>query len=317
MKWITRTSWCILSIFLISAVFGRDVLCGAVEKVVPLRRIADAHKLQIIPSSQGEFILRRGDVKFAFKNASRTFSVNNVKILLGFPCSIRRRQSSILYSDYIAHVLPFLSPKKNYSQTPITVVIDPGHGGNDHGTVCNKLQEKMIVLDVAKKVATRLSAKGYKVLLTRTTDTFVPLDQRTNFANKCHATIFVSIHCNSAEARTASGIETFILTPYGQPSSSKNFQSPRDLKTFSNNKFDASNLLLAYQVQKNLTQQAHALDRGIKRSRFQVLKGLNCPGILIECGFLSNPNDRQKLISEQYRQILAEAISSGISNFLN
>ncbi len=289
--------------------------CYAAIKDVSLQQVANTHHLKIVSSSPDKFILRGNNIELVFKNSSRTFLANGIITPLGFPCSLKKRQLTIAYNDYTTHVLPFLGGKTNILPQSMIIVLDPGHGGHDNGAICNSIKEKNITLDIAQRVAKKLTDCGHKVILTRNVDNFITLDQRTNIANQQKASIFVSIHCNSAESKTANGIETFVLTPYGQPSYNRVKTASCDFKRCINNKFDQTNLILAYNIQKTLVERLRANDRGIKHSRFHVLKALNCPGILIECGFLSNLNDRQKLSSEKYRQALAGAIFEGIIKF--
>lgn len=306
-----------LVILFLGTFFFCDVVCYATEDVTSLHQISKVHHLHISSPSREELVLKGNKLELKFKNSSRTFWVNNVIIPLGFPCSIKRGRMVISRADYKTHVLPFFSTeKKNFSSQSTIIVLDPGHGGRDNGAVFNGVKEKIITLDIAKKVAQNLSKHGYKVLFTRKSDVSVPLEQRANFANRNKATIFVSIHCNSAQSALASGIETFSLTPCGQPSHGKSFRSSRDLRIFANNGFDKENLLLAYHVQRNILQRTHSIDRGVKHERFFVLKPLGCPGILVECGFLSNINELKNLTSDRYREILAESISAGIIEFL-
>lgn len=316
MKQIAHKSLCALFVFLLSCVYTNNALFGKDKGSISLKQISETHQLRTVLNSPEKIILRGKGLNFIFKNSSRTFLVNNISFPLGFPCLLGHH-ASLSYIDYTTHILPFFVPKGKIPKQSIVIVIDPGHGGKDTGTIHSGIQEKIITLDISKKVAKMLSKHGYKVFLTRNTDTFVHLERRANFSNQHNATLFVSIHCNSAGSKTANGVEIFTLTPCGQPSHGKNFQPSCDLKIFANNKFDKSNLMLAYHVQKSIIQNAHALDRGVKHNRFSILRSLNCPGILVECGFLSNFNECKKLASDAYRQVLAESICRGILNFIN
>ncbi len=311
----------ILRILLFAFVYvlcSKYQLCYATEREIPLSKIAKLHNLKTVSSSVNKYTLRGNGIEFTFKNLSRTFLLNNIITPLGNPIKYYKQQLFISYSDYVTHILPFFTKIEKPSKNYVTIILDPGHGGHDNGAISSSgIKEKDIALDICKKIADKLTKLGYKVFLTRNSDSYVSLKQRTNIANQKKASVFVSIHCNSAESKSANGIETFTLTPYGQPSHNKAKVTASDLKHYQNNKFDKSNLLLAFEIQKTLILQLQAIDRGIKHSRFIVLKDLNCPGVLVECGFLSHVDDRQKLSSNQYRQELSEAIANGILRFLH
>lgn len=214
------------------------------------------------------------------------------------------------------------------------IVIDPGHGGHDTGTVGpSGLQEKDLVLDIALKLKTMVEEKlGSEVLLTRTDDTFVPLEERTAMANQCQADLFLSIHANSSRNRRVSGVETFFLDFASSPdaeeiaarensSSQKTIFELQDLvqKIALKEKIEESREL-AHIVQKSVTtqlQKAHrqTRDRGVKQAPFIVLIGANMPSVLSEVSFVSNPSDEKLLKSSSYRQKLAEALCRGIEAY--
>ncbi len=217
------------------------------------------------------------------------------------------------------------------------IVIDPGHGGHDYGTIGpSGLAEKDLALDVSlrlgKLIEERLSSQ---VIYTRDDDTFVPLENRTALANQQQADLFVSIHANSSRNRSASGVETFFL---GIASSRdqetldvvarENAYSERSLhdlqdvikKITLNEKVEESKEFAA-DIQKAMAGHAaqlnrYARNRGVKKAHFIVLIGANMPSILTEISFLSNPNDEKLLKKPEYRQKIAEALYSGIFNYV-
>ena len=214
------------------------------------------------------------------------------------------------------------------------IVIDPGHGGHDTGTVGpSGLQEKDLVLDIAMKLKTLVEEKlGSEALLTRADDTFIPLDERTAIANHSQADLFLSIHANSSRSRRVSGVETFFLdfassseaeeiAARENSSAQKTIFELQDLvqKITLKEKIDESREL-AQIVQKSVTnqlQKAHSQtrDRGVKQAPFIVLIGANMPSILSEVSFMSNPSDEKLLKSFSYRQKLAEALCRGIEAY--
>ncbi|MCM3711733.1 N-acetylmuramoyl-L-alanine amidase [Sporosarcina luteola] len=175
------------------------------------------------------------------------------------------------------------------------IVIDAGHGGKDPGATSNKLSEKTVVLKVAKLVEAKLKNAGAKVLLTRSDDTFLSLEQRTAYAKKHYAETFVSIHVNAAGSSAAKGAEVFY-----------------DSSTNPNAK---ESKLLASKIQSNLVKNANMSDRGVKDQRFYVIRNNNVAAVLVELGFITNPDDFKKLSSEQYMELYAEAIYQGLVQY--
>jgi N-acetylmuramoyl-L-alanine amidase len=214
------------------------------------------------------------------------------------------------------------------------IVIDPGHGGHDTGTIGpSGLQEKDLVLDIALKLKALVEEKlGSEVLLTREDDTFIPLEERTTMANHSQADLFLSIHANSSRSRRVSGVETFFLdfassseaeeiAARENSSAQKTIFELQDLvqKIALKEKIDESREL-AQIVQKSVTSQlqkthSQTLDRGVKQAPFIVLIGANMPSILSEVSFVSNPSDEKLLKSSSYRQKLAEALCRGIEAY--
>lgn len=214
------------------------------------------------------------------------------------------------------------------------IVIDPGHGGHDTGTVGpSGLQEKDLVLDIALKLKMLVEERlGSEVILTRTEDTFVPLEERTAIANQNQADLFISIHANSSRNRQVSGVETFFLNfatsadieeiaARENASSQKTIFELQDLvqKIALKEKVEESREF-AHIVQKSMTAHLQKTrkgtrDRGVKQAPFIVLIGANMPSILSEVSFVSNPADERLLKSSNYRQKLAEALCHGIEAY--
>lgn len=176
-----------------------------------------------------------------------------------------------------------------------TVVIDAGHGGKDPGAwrgTASKVPEKTLVLDVAKRLSSQLSGRGAKVVLTRSNDVFITLDQRAATADRSRADLFVSIHADSAKRLSASGVGIHIYTAASSQSQKAAFAMNAAFK------------------------RADIETRGIFRSNFHVLREHSRPAMLIECGFLTNSGDAARLNSETYRAKLAGAIAEGIAAYL-
>jgi N-acetylmuramoyl-L-alanine amidase len=216
------------------------------------------------------------------------------------------------------------------------IVIDPGHGGTDPGCIGNDgTMEKMIVLDICKRLKQLLSAHdGLEVILTRETDIFVPLENRTVIANQKRADLFVSIHANANPSKKRSGVNTFYLNFSHDPSvieiaarenatSTKNISEMKTIleKIVKNSKIIESKEL-AESIQKSLISTLKknykdVNDLGFKGGPFWVLIGVETPSVLVEVSHLSNTKEEAKLKTPQYRQCIAQGIYSGITGYIN
>jgi N-acetylmuramoyl-L-alanine amidase len=214
------------------------------------------------------------------------------------------------------------------------IVIDPGHGGHDTGTIGpDGLEEKDLVLDVSKRLGKLLEARlGAEVDYTRTDDTFVPLETRTAIANQDHADLFISIHANSSRDPDARGVETYYLNftsssdalevaARENASSDKSIYELQDLvkKIALKEKIEESREFASdveNSLYSGLAQRSPGIrDRGVKKAPFIVLIGANMPSILAEISFVSNPTDEHKLRTSAYRQRIAESLYRGISKY--
>ncbi len=168
-----------------------------------------------------------------------------------------------------------------------TVVIDAGHGGFDRGGIPGqRIPEKEMTLDVAQRLKGVLTAAGYRVVMTRDSDVFVPLATRVAIANSYRNAIFVCIHFNSAKRAGADGIETYF--------------------------YSRDSLPLASAIHYYVAGGAPSANRGVRRRGFYVLRKTGIPAVLVECGFLTNPTEGAYAESTSYRQKLATEIAAGI-----
>ncbi|WP_224240770.1 N-acetylmuramoyl-L-alanine amidase [Hyalangium gracile] len=214
------------------------------------------------------------------------------------------------------------------------VIIDPGHGGHDTGAIGkNGVREKDVTLAISEKLAEELRERGLEVILTRDDDRYVRLEDRAQFANESRGDLFISIHCNSASSPKLHGVETYTLNLSADrysirlaarenASTEKGISDLQfilaDLATKANT---GESTRLATQVQKSLVGQlshdySNVRDRGTKEALFYVLLGVKMPAILVETSFLSNPEEEQRLDSEEYQASVAEAIAQGVEDFL-
>ena len=170
-----------------------------------------------------------------------------------------------------------------------TVVIDPGHGGHDKGGQWGLVYEKHLALDTATRLEAYLKQRGIKTVMTRRSDYFVTLPGRVDIANRFRNAIFVSVHYNYTWKPEASGLETYYYTP----------QSER----------------LAQYVHSGMISHVSTLNRGVKTARYYVIHNPTIPAILVECGFVSNADERNHMKSAWFRDSLARGIAEGIMRY--
>ena len=207
-----------------------------------------------------------------------------------------RRNSFRIALPTAGLLMTFLAPNSNAAKSSrssggdgsgTTVVIDAGHGGYDRGGIPGqRVSEKEMTLDVARRLKSVLTASGYRVVMTRDSDVFVPLGTRTAIANSYPNAIFVSVHFNSATRRGASGIETYF--------------------------YSRESLPLASAIHHYVAGGAPSENRGLRRRGYFVLRRTNMPAVLVECGFLTNPTEAAYAKNASYRQKLAEGIAAGV-----
>ena len=250
--------------------------------------------------------------KLTFNVTSKKASINGLSLWL---CSAVLEHRDALYiseRDIYKTIHPILYPEKLAKGKRVkTVAIAPGHGGKDPGNMVNREQEKKYTLLLAKALKQELIAHGFKVVMTRETDTFIDLEPQAQIARRAKADLFVTVHYNAVADVSPKGVETFALTPAGAISTNGGTPNQRS----DGNKNDAFNMLLAQQVHKSILRRTDFEDRGIRRASFMVLRHLNMPGILVEGGFMSNPSDAKKIYSTEHRKIVARAIAEGIVNY--
>jgi N-acetylmuramoyl-L-alanine amidase len=220
-----------------------------------------------------------------------------------------------------------------------TIVIDPGHGAHDAGAVGpNKRYEKIVNLNVSKNLYSILKQRGYKVYLTRSTDSFIKVMNRTVLANDKNADIFISIHTNSVskeKAHEVAGIETFFLSPARSERAKRvaaleNKSDIREMSASSKDVFLESlnrpritaSHKLAIDVQAGLLQSTRSKykdikDSGVREGPFWVLVGAQMPSILVELGYISHPTESKRLYDKNYQQLLANGIANGIDSYFS
>jgi N-acetylmuramoyl-L-alanine amidase len=240
-------------------------------------------------------------------------------------------------------VLDFWRPTEPATREPAvaplrTIVLDAGHGGHDSGAVGPAgLMEKELVLDVARRAAKLLESQlGIKVLLSRDGDHFVTLRDRTSFANRERADLFVSVHANAHRVAASEGLEVYFLSSEATDNASRQVAAaensvtqlekpaaraarPDIVKTIlwdlAQSEFQTESSRLAETVLDSMTQALRIPHRGVKQAGFYVLGGAAMPAILIEIGFVTNPKEEKRLKDSRYRDEIARAIVSGLSDY--
>ena len=175
-------------------------------------------------------------------------------------------------------------------------------------------KEKDLALDIALRVRAHLAAAGVRVVMTRDSDRFWELEDRPYLAARGGGDVFLSIHMNAAATRTVRGIETFVTATENYPPTAESKLGGK-YPAVPNNQFNHSNTVLGNQIQRAVVGITRAEDRGLKRARFVVLRNSAMPAALVECGFLSNAQDEQKLSTPSYRETVALGIAQGILNY--
>lgn len=210
------------------------------------------------------------------------------------------------------------------------IVIDPGHGGKDPGASGYfGIKEKNLVLEIAKKLYRSLKKEGATVLLTRSTDRFITLEKRAEFANRHHADAFISIHANASRNKKLSGIETFFLTTKADKktlliASRENGITPAQMGVLQkilvglvqNAKIGRSSIL-AKDIQEDIFKMLHTkrTNLGVRQAPFYVLAGTKVSSVLIEVGFITNRNEAKLLLNKSYQEQIVSGISDGVEKF--
>ncbi len=272
------------------------------------------YAFQTLKSSGKYVTLENSAYSVRFTANQQECLMNKVKFVLSYPTLKRGDKLLISRLDLVKIIDPVLRP--SYIRTGRafqTVILDPGHGGKDPGAVNSYGTEKYYNLKLAKKLKPLLEKRGFKVIMTRSDDTFLTLQERVNLANRHSNAIFVSLHFNAGQ-RSARGIETFTLSPAGTASTYRRAKGS-DANQLRGNSQDSANIALATAIHGLMQRRSGTFDRGIKRARYSVLTGVKHPAVLIEGGFLSHPYEAKLIHSETYMTKLASSISDGILKY--
>lgn len=235
-----------------------------------------------------------------------------------------------------AAILPVSGRKAPDKARVKTIVVDAGHGGKDPGAFGRGgTKEKDINLLIALELARILKIEGgYKVLLTRSDDTFVPLIDRSVFANEAKADLFISIHCNASIRRTEGGFEIYYLAEEASdehaeeaeklenavislegPLTPKKKRLQDLLFSMAQTEFINESSLLSHAINRSVKKRVAIQSRGVKQANFHVLHGVNMPSVLVESAFVTHQPEEKKLRSRKWRSSMVDAILTGVQNY--
>ena len=279
--------------------------------------------------------LTKGGLKARVLPGSNVAVMGEEKITLSAPLK-REKNIIIVPPDFKGKVIDRLT---SFSVRPLRkikeIVIDPGHGGKDPGAIGRSgLEEKTVVLDIAKRLKENLEAEGIKVTMVREKDEFIPLEERAAIARRTKADLFVSIHANASRAKSANGLEIYYLrdldgvtkhelySAINYQDTFRQFAMQQDLPSLKETLIDmmyvhkqADSKRLAEHLSRNTSGMIESNNRGSKSAGFFVLKNTLIPAVLIEIGFLSNREEEALLGTVQYRKEAADSLAKNILEY--
>jgi N-acetylmuramoyl-L-alanine amidase len=242
--------------------------------------------------------------------------INGVRFFTDFPILADTNETLVSAMDVSKIIEPILRPNRIRNAHKVeTVVLDPGHGGDDQGAANEWGTEKGFALDVALTAREQLQHAGFKVAMTRSSDVARSLEERVDFANRFSNAVFVSIHFNTSSG--GAGIESYALAPAGVPSNAtgENHASVSNTQAYDGNAQDQQNMALAAAIHGAVLARLSVFDRGVHHARFHVLRNIKIPGVLLEGGFLSNHDEGRRIATPQYRRQMGLAIAQAVQNY--
>jgi N-acetylmuramoyl-L-alanine amidase len=284
---------------------------------VPLSHIAQYYGMKSSAPAKDRVRLQNKWHTLEFETDSRRCWINGILVWLNHPVRKIGWQWALQNPDFQKTIDPSVRPYAFLKNAGAKVVVlDPGHGGKDKGAVSpRKVYEKLVVMDVAKRIRNHLQARGLTVRFTRDDDRTLTLAQRTQKAKQLGADLFVSLHADSA-SKTAEGAGTFVLSLPNCYSTHGYGKGAPSSTAHIGNKHDIANQALAFRIQQNLIKSTGQTDRGVKRARFQVLRDAPCPAALVELAFITNPKEERMVIDPNGREKLARGVANGIAAYL-
>jgi N-acetylmuramoyl-L-alanine amidase len=320
--WLATVLACLGIILLTGRAIAAAPVAWDVAKIdgreyVSTESIKQFYNFTKMTRAEGTLTLENSKLEVQLKVGSNECLMNNVKFVFCQEICASDGKVYVSRIDLAKFIDPVLRPSyiKN-AEDFRTVVLDPGHGGQDPGAVNlfgTEANYNIKTASIAKKL---LEARGFKVVMTRTSDIFQSLQERVDIANAVtENSIYVSIHFNSGD-RSARGIETFILSPPGVAHYGRDFKQA-DWESHAGNEHDSANIALATAVHGTILRRLGkaTLDRGIKHARFSVLTGVHHPAILLEGGFMSHPFEARLIQNEAYQNAIASGVVDAIIRY--
>lgn len=288
------------------------------ESYLALKDLARMHQGRLIQEEGNRLVLDAASGRISFFPGSRRMESGGVTLWLHAPVRKVRKKWMLSESDYRYIVQPILNPSLLLRGRDCRVIlIDPGHGGKDCGAVGHGLQEKDVVLQIARALRAELAQKGFRVLMTREFDRFIPLEERSARAEDGQVDLFISLHLNAAANPEAQGVETYTLTARGYAPTQKPapISPDRTQDVEPGHAALGASQLLGYALHRNLIRGTGSLDRGLRHAGFQVLRENSCPSVLVELGFLSHADEAAKLAQENYQKEVVQGLARGVRDY--
>ncbi len=285
------------------------------DDYVTVRSIKAFYGFQSMTRQGGSIVLENDAVKIQFTKGGQEVFMNNVKFIFSYPVRAHLNRYLVSRIDLAKLIDPVLRPQYIPTAAPFnTVIIDPGHGGKDSGATNRYNKEKNYSLTLARMLKRELTARQFRVIMTRDSDRYLTLEERVNFANRFSNAIFISLHFNSGGRGRASGIETFTLSPVGVAHYGRGLKDS-DFRSRTGNSQDSANIALATAVHSTCLLATGRPDRGIRRARWSVLTGVKHPAILLEGGFMNHSYEARLIHNPSYQKTLSKAIASAVVKF--
>lgn len=316
--------WCAL--LLAYALLASPCACAAAASAAAridgrsYTRVSDwaaRRQLEVLWLKRDETLqVSRGAHRLVLYVGSREARINGIQVWLSF--RVMQRSGAIYVSDADVRTTfePVLFPSKAFSKVDV-ICIDPGHGGKDPGHRSSFRYEKKYTLLLAQEVQAQLVKAGFKVVLTRTGDTYLDLERRAAIASAKTADLLVSLHYNATAytgaRNSARGVEVYCMTPAG--ASSTNSKGSGGDGPSPGNRMDSKNMLAAYLLQRSMVKGLSASDRGVRRARFAILRVATVPAVLVEAGFMSHPVEGKQVLDAAHRKRVAQSIVEGIKAY--
>jgi N-acetylmuramoyl-L-alanine amidase len=309
---------CVTAVILLTSVRAADwnVVRQQNRDYVSFANVAQFYEFPEYTRVNRTVSLRSGKRGIRAQAGTRELYINGVRFFTDFPILGNAHEDLISAMDVSKIIEPILRPHQIQNASKVeTVVLDPGHGGDDQGAANTWGTEKSFALDVAQIAREQLVNAGFKVAMTRSSDAPRSLEERVNFANQFPNAVFISIHFNTSSG--GAGIESYALAPAGVRSNAapEAAAASADIQWCEGNAQDPQNMALAAAVHAAVLARLSVFDRGVHHARFHVLRNIKIPGVLLEGGFLSHPEEGRRIATPQYRRQMGLAIAQAVQNY--